>query len=216
MKIGQNGDLIAILFDRIGILRLSLEVIHYPHPTLRHVSKPLKKVDRELREMIVQMFELMYKHEGVGLAANQVDLPYRLFIANPTGDPKETDSEHVFINPVLRGGKGQVEGEEGCLSIPEVKGNVVRKERITIEAYNLAGEQFNGELDGLFARIAQHEVDHLDGVLFIDRLSPGQKIDIGGYLEEFEIDFQSKREHGEMPSDEQIAARIAELERMRA
>ncbi len=198
------------------VSRLKLEVIHYPHPTLRHVSKPLKRVDRELREMIAEMFALMYKHEGVGLAANQVDLPYRLFIANPTGDPNETESEHVFINPVLRAGKGQVEGEEGCLSIPEVKGNVVRKERITIEAYNLAGEQFIGELDGLFARIAQHEVDHLDGVLFIDRLSPSQRIDISGQIEEFEIDFQSKRDHGEMPSDEQIAARLAELERLRA
>lgn len=214
-KIGQNGDLSAILYEYQGH-SVNLEVIHYPHPTLRHVSKPLKRVDRELRDMIAQMFELMYKYEGVGLAANQVDLPYRLFIANPTGDAKETSAEHVFINPVLHGGKGQVEGEEGCLSIPDVKGNVVRKERITVEAYNLAGEQFNGELNGLFARIAQHEVDHLDGVLFIDRLSPSQRVDISGNIEEFEIDFQSKRERGEMPTDEQIAARLAELERLRA
>lgn len=165
--------------------------------------------------MVEQMFELMYSHEGVGLAANQVDLPYRLFVANPSGDPKNKDAEFAFINPVLRSGKGQEEGEEGCLSIPGVLGPVVRKEKITIEAYNLKGESFIGELDGLFARIAQHEVDHLDGKLFIDRLTPAALADLRGELEEFEIDFNSRREVGEMPGDEQIAARLAELEKLR-
>ncbi len=195
---------------------MSLEVIHYPHPTLRHVSKPLKRVDRELRDMIARMFELMYEHEGVGLAANQVDLPYRLFIANPTGDSKEKAAEHVFINPAILSGKGQVEGEEGCLSIPGIVGQVTRKETIQVEAYNLAGELFSGELNGLFARIVQHETDHLDGVLFIDRLSPAQLADLREDLEEFEIDFHSKRDVGEMPTDEQMIARIVELEKLRA
>lgn len=194
---------------------MKLEIIHYPHPTLRHVSKPVKRVDAELRDMIAQMFELMYQHEGVGLAANQVDLPYRLFVANPSGDSANKDAEHVFINPVLRAGKGQAEGEEGCLSIPGVLGTVIRKEKITVEAYNLQGEAFTGELDGLFARIAQHETDHLDGTLFIDRLTPAQMADLRGELEEFEIDFQSRRDVGEMPSDEQITARLAELEKLR-
>ncbi|HCK40114.1 MAG TPA: peptide deformylase, partial [Planctomycetaceae bacterium] len=85
---------------------MELKIIHYPHPTLRHVSKPVKRVDAELKDMIAQMFALMYRHEGVGLAANQVDLPYRLFVANPSGDPENKEAEHVFINPVLRGGKG--------------------------------------------------------------------------------------------------------------
>lgn len=195
---------------------LNLQIIHYPHPTLRHVSKPVKRVDAELRDMVEQMFALMYEHEGVGLAANQVDLPYRMFIANPTGDPDNKEAEYVFINPVLRGGKGQAEGEEGCLSIPGVLGPVMRKEKITIEAYNLKGEQFVGELDGLFARIVQHETDHLDGKLFIDRLAPAQAAELRGELEEFEIDFQSKRECGELPDDESIAERLAELEKLRA
>lgn len=195
---------------------LALKVIHYPHPTLRHVSKPLKRVDRELRDMVAQMFELMYTHEGVGLAANQVDLPYRVFIANPTGDASKKDQEYVFINPVIKSGKGQVAGEEGCLSIPGVVGEVIRKEKVQIEAYSLAGEMFSGELDGLFARIVQHEIDHLDGVLFIDRLSPGQLADVRDELEEFEIDFQSKRDVGEMPTDELIARRLVELETLRA
>jgi peptide deformylase len=194
---------------------LSLQIIQYPHPTLRHVSKPLKRVDAELREWITQMFELMYEHEGVGLAANQVDLPYRIFVCNPSGDPDQKDAECVFINPVILKGSGQAEREEGCLSIPDIRAPVVRKEKISVQAYNLAGEEISGEIDDFFARIVQHEVDHLDGRLFIDRLSPTQLADISGELEEFEIDFRSKRDVGEMPSDEQIAARIAELERLR-
>ena len=93
---------------------MKLEIVHYPHPALRHVSKNLKRVDSELREMVAQMFELMYEHEGVGLAGNQVDLPYRLFVANPSGSAENRDAEQVFINPVLRAGHGQAEAEEGC------------------------------------------------------------------------------------------------------
>jgi peptide deformylase len=194
---------------------MSLEIIHYPHPTLRHVSKPLKRVDAELRQMVAEMFELMYKHEGIGLAANQVDLPYRVFVCNVSGDPKDKDSESVFINPVILKGSGQHEREEGCLSIPGVYAPVIRKEKISVQAYNMAGEEITGEIDGLFARCVQHEIDHLDGRLFIDRLTPTQLADISGELEEFEIDFNSKRGVGELPNDEQIAARIDELERLR-
>ena len=114
------------------------------------------------------------------------------------------------------GGKGQAEAEEGCLSIPGVLGPVVRKERITVEAYDLSGEAFCGEMEGLLARIVQHEVDHLDGKLFIDRLAPGQAAELREALEEFEIDYRSKCECGEMPSGEAIAARLAELEKLRA
>lgn len=194
---------------------MKLEIIHYPHPTLRHVSRTLRKVDAELRDMVAQMFELMYEHEGVGLAANQVDLPYRLFVANPSGDPNNKEAEQVFINPVLGNGKGSAEGEEGCLSIPGVLGPVVRKEKITVEAYDLSGEAFRGELDGLFARIIQHETDHLDGKLFIDRLTPAQSAELRDQLEEFEIDFRSRRECGELAGDDAMAARLAELEQLR-
>ena len=166
--------------------------------------------------MVAQMFDLMYKHEGVGLAANQVDLPYRLFVANPSGDPSNKEAEYAFINPVLRSGKEQEEGDEGCLSIPGITAPVVRNKRITIEAYDLKGEPFVGEVEGLFARIVQHETDHLDGRLFIDRLTPTQFADVRDELEEFEIDFRSKRDCGEMASDEQIAERLAELEKLRA
>jgi peptide deformylase len=179
------------------------------------VSRPLRRVDAELKQMIAEMFDLMYENEGVGLAANQVNLPYRFFVANVEGDRSAHDTECVFINPVILRGAGQAEREEGCLSIPGVYAPVTRKEKIAIQAYNLAGEEVTGEFDGMLARIVQHEVDHLDGRLFIDRLTPLERADIEQALEEFEIDFQSKRAVGEAPTDEQIAAHIAELERLR-
>ncbi len=192
-----------------------MEIINYPHPTLRHVSKPLRRVDRELRDSIRQMFELMYEHRGIGLAANQVDLPYRLFVVNIECDPDAKDQELVFINPVLSKAKGAEEAEEGCLSIPEVHADVRRAERITINAYNLEGEEIEGELSGLMARVVQHETDHLDGKLFIDRLSPTGQMEVRDALAALESQWQIRRDHGLAPSDEQIAARLAELERLR-
>ena len=165
--------------------------------------------------MIGQMFELMYEHKGVGLAANQVDLPYRMFVANPTGEAAEKDSEMVFINPVLSNPKGQDEGEEGCLSMPGVHGDVRRAEKITVAAFNLAGEEIQAEVDGLLARILQHETDHLDGKLFIDRLSVTAAMAVRDALEELEADFASKRGLGHIASDADIAKRLADLEQLR-
>lgn len=194
---------------------MSLQIVQYPHPTLRHKSRPLKKVDAELRQIVTQMFDLMYEHGGVGLAANQVDLPYRLFVANETGDPQEKDAEHVFINPVLRKGRGQVEDEEGCLSIPDVRAPVLRSETIHVEAYDIEGNLYEGQAEGLMARILQHETDHLDGTLFIDRLGPAQLAGIKDRLAEFELAFRSQLETGEMPDDKAIARRLQELEALR-
>ena len=193
-----------------------MEIIHYPHPTLRHVSKPLKRVDAELHAIVARMFELMYEFNGVGLAANQVDLPYRLFVTNIEGDPEVREAEQVYINPVLSGAKGNAEAEEGCLSIPNVYGQVKRAETITVSAYNLAGEMIEADLDSLSARVVQHETDHLDGKLFIDRLSPTAQLDVRQALEEFEIEFGSHREQGKIPDDDQITARLCELEKLRA
>ena len=102
-----------------------MEIVHYPHPTLRHQSKPVRRVDTELREIVREMFRLMYEAEGVGLAANQVDLPLRLFVVN-LGTERGEDKELVFINPVISGPKGNDEAEEGCLSIPKVYAPVRR------------------------------------------------------------------------------------------
>ncbi|HET6881102.1 MAG TPA: peptide deformylase [Pirellulales bacterium] len=194
-----------------------MRIINYPHPTLRHTSKPLKRVDAELHKLVREMFDLMYakEHRGVGLAANQVDLPYRLFIVNLSADPAIRDEEHVFINPVLSQPKGGDEQEEGCLSLPGLFAPVRRPERIRINAYNMAGQEVVYDLDDLFARVVQHETDHLDGVLFVDRLASTVEASVRDKLAEFEREFASRRECREIPSDEEIFARLAELEALR-
>ena len=194
---------------------MSLEVVHYPHPALRHVSKPLAKADRQVRAWAAEMLELMYEHEGIGLAANQVDLPYRMFVINVEGDPDKPELERVFINPVLSKGKGQTEMSEGCLSLPGIRGPMVRNTTIRVQAYNLSGEEINETLDGMLARVVMHETDHLDGVLFTDKMSPAHKADVDRLLAELEIDFESRQKTGDAPSSESIAARLAELEAAR-
>jgi peptide deformylase len=194
-----------------------LRVVNYPHPTLRRPSKPLKRVDADLHRLVREMFELMYskEHRGVGLAANQVDLPYRLFIVNLSSDPMLRDEEHVFINPVISHPKGSAEQEEGCLSLPGLFAPVRRPEKVLINAYNLAGNEVTYELDDLFARVVQHETDHLDGVLFIDRLTPTVEASLRDKLEEFEREFATRRQCGEIPPDDVILARLADLESLR-
>jgi peptide deformylase len=182
---------------------------------LRHKSRPLKRVDVELRKAIAEMVELMYEYRGIGLAANQVDLPYRVFILNVTGDAAAKDQEHVLINPTILKQSGNVEADEGCLSFPEIYAPVRRSERIVAAAYNLAGEEKQYEVDGLFARAFQHENDHLDGMLFIDRLSPSHLLNIKEDLLDLEAEFSGDRQRGVMPEDQTILARLAELERLR-
>lgn len=191
-----------------------LRIVKYPHPTLRHQSKPLRRVDRELKNIVREMFDLLYKHQGVGLAANQVDLPYRLFIVNLEADP-EKGREYVFLNPVIHRRSGTAEAEEGCLSFPEIYAPVRRPEKVVISAYNLDGEEIRYELDGLFARAVQHESDHLDGVVFIDRLSPTGLLSAKQALTDLELEFQSDRQRAVIPTDQQIATRLAELEQLR-
>ncbi len=191
-----------------------MQIIKYPHPTLRYKSKPLKRVDRELKEMIAEMFDLMYTHDGLGLAANQVDLPYRVFVMN-VKDESGDGQERVFINPVISRKSGQAEESEGCLSFPEIYAPVRRPERIVVSAYGLDGREFSYAMDGLYARAVQHEVDHLDGVLFIDRLSPANQLAIREDLDDLVREFESSRRLGAIAGDEEIAARLAGLESVR-
>jgi len=188
-----------------------LKIIHYPHPTLRHKSKPVTRINRELKEIVHEMFQLMYAARGIGLAANQVDLPLQLFVINISGDSEEGE-ERVFINPVISKPSGQAEAEEGCLSIPEVNGTVLRPEKIHVSAFDLDGNEISETVDGLMARAIQHELDHLDGVLFIDRLSDSVKKNIDGQLYEFENHHQALVKSGEIPDVETNNKRLAEIE----
>jgi peptide deformylase len=168
-----------------------------------------------LKGMVQQMLDLMYSNEGVGLAANQVDLPYRLIVANAKSDPAAKEDEHVFINPVITARKGLEEKEEGCLSFPGINAPVKRSQTITVNAYNLAGEEITWKLEGLYSRIVQHECDHLDGILFIDRLSPANLLAIKQDLADLEAEFAGDRRMGLIPEDATITARLAQLETAR-
>ncbi len=189
-----------------------LQLITYPHPTLRHLSKPIVRVDAQLKELVEQMFEIMYQARGVGLAANQVNLPIRLFIANPSGN-KEEGPELVFINPVINNAKGAVEAEEGCLSLPGINAIVRRNRSLRVNAYDLNGNEINSEVQGFLGRIVQHEIDHLDGTLFIDRLSDEMREPIADQIKALESDFESKSSSGQVTSAETVQAHILEWEK---
>ena len=188
-----------------------MEIIKYPHPTLRYRSKPLKRIDSALRKTVAEMFQLMYEAQGIGLAANQVDLPYRLFVLN-VHEERLKDHEMVFINPVISRPKDPDEKEEGCLSLPGVYAQVRRPASIHVTALNLAGETVEGEFGGLLARAIQHETDHLDGILFIDRLVDLTKKQLQDDLDRFQKKYDLNRTENNIPSDEIIFKRLAEME----
>jgi peptide deformylase len=188
-----------------------VKIVAYPHPTLRYVSKPVRKVNADFRKVVREMFDLMYEAKGIGLAANQVDLPLRLFIINLAAKPGDGE-ELVFINPVLSKHRGSDEAEEGCLSLPGLYGQVVRPKTVRVEAYNLQGQEVKVDLSGLLAKCVQHENDHIDGVLFPDRMPELTRAALLDQLAEFETDFTSRRSTGEIPSDEDIAKARAEWE----
>ncbi len=188
-----------------------MEVITYPHPALRHVSKPLRRVNKALKAIATEMFDLMYEHNGVGLAANQVNLPFQLFVVNEAGERGAAD-ERVFINPQVQRPKGRDEAEEGCLSIPGVYGNVIRPARVHVVAWDLAGNPFDQTVEGRLARIIQHETDHLHGVLFPDRMSESARLAIAPELDAFEREFHRLAEREDSLDPDTVERRLAELE----
>ncbi|MFK7776928.1 MAG: peptide deformylase [Gimesia sp.] len=190
----------------------SLHIVNYPHPALRWKSKPVKSISPEIHDTVRTMFDLMYEARGIGLAANQVALPYRLFIVNLTADPNETEEEFVFINPEITKRKGTTEGEEGCLSLPQLYGDVKRSEEITLEAYDLDGQLFEISLDDLAARAVQHEHDHLEGIMFPDRMVEDKRVELDVQIADFEVQFQNQQKRGEYPSDEEIRKELSQLE----
>jgi peptide deformylase len=162
----------------------TLRVVSYPDPVLRLKAKPVAEVTDEVRAVATRMVELMREHDGIGLAAPQVGLSWRMFVIDiPPGgpDPEEvvppgaltsTGGPTVYINPRLTEPAGAVEVlEEGCLSLPDIRGEVVRPPVITVSALDVQGKPFTQFAAGLLARCLQHEFDHLDGVLILDRMT---------------------------------------------
>lgn len=194
---------------------MKLEIVPHPHPALRWKSKEITRIDAELRQMIEQMFDLMYAARGIGLAANQVALPYRLFVINPTGDRDEKGEEKVFINPQITRRNGSEEDEEGCLSLPEIYGPVTRATRIVVDAFDLSGQQFQLELEDLHARVVQHEYDHIEGVMFTDRVAPAFMPKIQPLIDDLELQFRNRQKEGTIPSEEELKAQLLALEKAR-
>jgi peptide deformylase len=161
----------------------SLHILNYPEPVLRQLAGELAQVTDEVRAVAKRMIDLMFEADGVGLAAPQVGLSWRLFVAHvpPGGDDRRsaeavprtaTARPMVFINPVLSDPRGPLEAaEEGCLSLPEITGDVYRPAVVTVTAQDLEGQSFTLETGGLLARCIQHEFDHLEGVLILDRMT---------------------------------------------
>lgn len=147
-----------------------LQLVIYPAAVLRQRAKPVTEVTDEVRAVAARMFELMRENDGVGLAAPQVGLPWRLFVTNSKQDK---DEDRVYINPRIVSLEGDLEPyEEGCLSLPEIRADIRRQPRATIVATDLEGREFTLTHDGLLARVWQHEQDHLDGILILNRMTP--------------------------------------------
>ena len=188
-----------------------MQVVLYPHPALRYKSVPVQEINAALRKTVDQMFELMYASKGIGLAANQVALPYQLFVINLTADPDQKNEEMVFINPTIIRRRGQEVAEEGCLSFPEMFGPVERSAEIVVEAFDLKGALFRYELEGLAARAVQHEYDHIEGMLFIDRMVEEEREKIQPQVDDFERQFRDAQKSGKLPEDEKLTNALLAL-----
>ncbi|MDH4164510.1 MAG: peptide deformylase [Nitrospirota bacterium] len=153
------------------------EIKKYPDPVLKAKTASVVNIDDTLQKLIDDMVETMHAATGVGLAANQVGVPLQLAVID-IGDREEGKPKQplvVLINPEIISQEGSVVSEEGCLSIPEYTENVKRAKRVKVRAKDRKGKQFELEAEGLMAKALQHEIDHLNGLLFIDRLSPLKK-----------------------------------------
>lgn len=167
---------------------LPTTIVRYPDPRLRGACAPVDPTDEQVGLLAERMFELMKQHNGVGLAAPQVGLNVRMFVCNPTGEPEDS---LVLVNPVLSELTGSEEGEEGCLSIPEVRVRVRRAKRCRVVAHDPQGALIEIECSDLLARIMQHENDHLEGKLIIDRMDGPDRIANKKAIAQLEADFKA-------------------------
>jgi peptide deformylase len=152
-----------------------LSILLYPSPVIRKKSVPVTSIDGELQRFIDNMVETMYAAPGMGLAAPQVGALKRVIVLDPSDD-RTSHRPMTLINPVLVGGEGQIVDEEGCLCIPDVNEPVSRFKQVVVKAYDRNEKEIILEGTDLLARILQHEIDHLDGILFIDRLSTAKRL----------------------------------------
>lgn len=148
------------------------KILYLPDPRLREVSKPVVTFDDKLQKLIDDMFDTMYDARGVGLAAAQIGIGLRLSVIDVEGDKQ---NQIVIINPEIVATEGEKKFDEGCLSVPGAYDTVIRAEKVTVTALDRQGNPFEIQADGLLAECLQHEIDHMNGKLFVDLLSPLKK-----------------------------------------
>ncbi len=156
---------------------LEFKITLYPAPILRKPAQPVEAFDEALKATVDAMYKLMFESKGVGLAAPQVGLNQRILVLNEKGAPEEPEHNLTLINAkiVARGGKKTMH-EEGCLSFPGIYGEIERPSLCTVEAFDVEGNPINKEFEGFQSRVIQHEYDHLEGILLVDRLSQADKL----------------------------------------
>ena len=179
----------------------SVDLVLYPDPRLRRRSRPVEGFDAEtvtkLKALTDRMFELMKGHKGVGLAAPQVGVNARLFVMNPTGEPADA---RVYVNPELVEPEGTEDAEEGCLSLPDIRTDVPRSCRLRMRARTVEGDAIDETAEGFPARIWQHEVDHLDGVLILDKMPPTDRMASKKKLKELEEEYREQHPDATPPA----------------
>lgn len=165
-------------------------IVLYPDPRLRRKCAPFEGIDDSVGRLAERMLELMHAANGVGLAGPQVGICRRIFVCNPTG---ESGDDRIFINPVLTDLTGAIEAEEGCLSIPDVRILIRRARRCRISGLDATGRPVEAACEDLLSRIVQHEADHLDGRLIIDRMSGPERIANKKTLAQLEADYKKAK-----------------------
>jgi peptide deformylase len=163
-----------------------LTILEYPDPRLKRIASPVTVFDAKLKKLVDDMAETMYKAPGIGLAATQVDVHKRVIVIDVSQDKSDLK---VIVNPEITAANGETMGEEGCLSVPEYYDKVQRAAQVTLQAQDAEGKPYTLEADGLLAVCIQHEMDHLQGKLFVEHLSQ---------LKQMRVKTKMKKRHREM------------------
>lgn len=170
-----------------------MELLYYPDPRLHQRAKKIESITDEIRGYLPELFKIMYETNGLALAAPQVGLPLRLVVANMLCDPERKEGEEVYINPEILERKEPQKGEEACLSLPGIVAEIERARVVQVRYTDVEGETVTKTAEDLYARMFQHEIDHLDGILIVDRMSTAERIKWKRELAEFEKAFKAKK-----------------------
>ncbi|MBN2695152.1 peptide deformylase [bacterium] len=169
-----------------------LDIVIHPDARLRKISAPITAITEELKKFLEDFTETMYERDGVGLAAPQVGVLKRVVVIDiNAGDDSKERNPVIYINPEIVSADGYVEFEEGCLSVPKIYEKVIRRETVVVKAYDINMREFITEADGMLAIALQHEIDHLNGKLFIDYISKLKYQRITKKMEKYKKDLDS-------------------------